>query len=31
MTKNAETAKIAAAAGKSLSVFVKTGMFYNKV
>jgi hypothetical protein len=30
MTKSAESSKIAPAAGKSLSVFVKPGMFFNK-
>jgi hypothetical protein len=31
MKKSVETPKIAPAAGKSLSTFVKPGMFYNKV
>ena len=31
MTNKVETSKIAPAAGKSLSLFVKQGMFYNKV
>jgi hypothetical protein len=31
MKKSAVTPKIAPAAGKSLSTFVKAGMFYNKV
>jgi hypothetical protein len=31
MKKSVETSKIAPAANKSFSVFVKSGMYYNKI